>query len=132
MTRKQKIALASIFIAVVAVAAMIAGVLNYRETQEGVKDFRIEVISDRDEFSEIFEATSDKEYLGEFLRTMKDCEWEESEYGIYITGFYGMKQDFENQYWWCITINDQEISLGADAIPLQDGDKYTFTLLQGW
>lgn len=132
MTKKQKITLVSIFLVILIAVGGIAGLLNYRETQEGTKKFQVEVISERDNFSQISECKAEVEYLGEFIRTFEECEWEESEYGIYIIGFYGMQQDLDQQYWWCITVNDQEVSLGCDSIPLQDGDKYTFTLMQGW
>ena len=132
MTKKQKITLVSVFAAVVVIIAVAAGALNYRATQAGLKRFQIEVVSERDNYSEITDVKSDLEYLGEFLRTFEGCEWEEAEYGIYITGFNGMEQDMDNQYWWCITVNDEESMLGADETPLQGGYKYTFTLTQGW
>lgn len=132
MTKKQKITLVSIFAAIVVIAAVAAGILNYRATQEGLKKFQVEIISERDSYYEITDYKSYAEFLGEFMRIFKGCEWEESEYGIYITGFNGMQQDLDNQYWWCITVNDRENSLGADLIPLEDGGKYTFTLVQGW
>lgn len=132
MTKKQKITLAAAFAAVAVILAIVAGALNYRATQEGMKEFQVEIISERDSYSEIADCESSAEFLGEFLRTYEICEWEESEYGIYITGFDGMQEDMENQYWWCITVNDSESLLGADATPLEDGSKYTFTLMQGW
>ena len=132
MSKKQKIILVSIFAAIVVLIAGATVFLNYRATQTGTKSFQIEVISERDNYSKVTECKSQDEYLGEFLRTFEDCEWEESEYGLYILGFNGMQQDMDAQYWWCITVNNQENSLGADLLPLQDGDKYTFTLTKGW
>lgn len=38
----------------------------------------------------------------------------------------------ENQYWWCISVNGESSTTGADEIPLMDGDIYNFTLKQGW
>ncbi len=132
MTKKQKITLVSVFAAVLVVIAVIAGVLNYRATQEGVKEFQVEVVSERDSYSETTDCKSEAEYLGEFLRTFEGCEWEDSTYGIYIKGFNGMMEDMDNQYWWCVTVNGQDIMSGADEIPLEDGNVYTFTLMQGW
>ncbi len=132
MTKKQKLTLVAVFAAVIVMVAGAAAFLNLRETQEGTKKFQVEVISERDNFSKITGEKSDLTYLGEYLRTQEYCQWEESEYGIFINGWYGMEQDFDQEYWWCITVNDSEVSLGADQIPLQDGDKYTFTLMQGW
>ena len=132
MTKKQKITLVSVFAAIVVIAAVLAGALNYRATQAGRKEFRIEIVSDRDGFFETTDCKSDAEYLGEFLRTFEGCEWQESEYGIYITGFDGMQEDMDNQYWWCVSVNGEPSMTGADEIPLQDGDVYNFTLKQGW
>ena len=132
MTKKQKITLVSVFAAILIVIGVIAGVLNHRATQEGMKEFQVEVVSERDSYSETKDCKSDAEYLGEFLRTMEGCEWEDSTYGIYIKGFDGMMEDMDNQYWWCVTVNGEAVSSGADGIVLTDGDVYTFTLMQGW
>lgn len=132
MNKKQKITLVSVFAAILIIAAIVAGALNYRETQTGKKAFQVEVVSDRDGYSETTEYTSDAEYLGEFLRTMEGCEWQESDYGIYITGFDGMMEDMDNQYWWSVSVNGESSMTGADEIPLTNGDVYNFTLMQGW
>lgn len=132
MNKKQKITVVSVFAAILVIAAVIAGALNYRATQEGMKKFQVEVISERDSYLQTKEYRSYAEYLGEFLRTMEGCEWQESDYGIYITGFDGMQEDMDNQYWWCISVNGESSTTGADEIPLMDGDIYNFTLKQGW
>ena len=132
MTKKQKITLVSVFAAILVVIGVIAGVLNYRATQAGMKEFQLEVVSERDGYLEITDCKSDAEFLGEFLRTYESCVWEDSTYGIYIKGFDGMMEDIDNQYWWCVTVNGESVMTGADEIPLADNDTYTFTLMQGW
>lgn len=132
MTKKQKITLVSVFAAILIVIGVIAGVLNHRTVTEGMKSFQVEIISERDHYSETTDCKSDAEYLGEFLRTFEGCEWQDSDYGIYITGFNGMQEDVDNQYWWCVIVNGESSTVGADEVPLQDGDVYTFTLKQGW
>ena len=132
MTKKQKITLVSVFATILVVIGVIAGVLNYRSTQAGVKEFKLEVVSERDGYLEVTDCKSDTEYLGEFLRTYESCIWEDSTYGIYIKGFDGMMEDIDNQFWWCVTVNGESVMTGADEIPLADGDTYTFTLIQGW
>lgn len=132
MTKKQKITLVSVFAAILVIIGVIAGVLNYRATQAGVKEFQVEVVSERDGYSEITDCKSDAEFLGEFLRTYESCVWEDSTYGIYIKGFDDMMEDISNQYWWCVTVNGESVMIGADEIPLADNDTYTFTLMQGW
>lgn len=132
MSKKQKITLVSVFAVILIIAAIAAGVMNRRSTQTGMKEFQIEVVSERDAYSQVSEHQSDAEYLGEYLRTLEGCEWQESDYGIYITGFDGMQEDMENQYWWCVSVNGESAMTGADEIPLTDGDVYNFTLKQGW
>lgn len=132
MNKKQKLTLVSVFAAILVIAAIAAGILNDHAAQAGMKEFQMEVVSERDGYSETMEYKSDAEYLGEFLRTLEGCEWQESDYGIYIIGFNGMQEDMDNQYWWCVSVNGQSSVTGADEIPLMDGDIYNFTLKQGW
>lgn len=132
MSKKQKITLVGVFAAILVIAAVAAGGLNYRATQSGMKKFQVEIVSERDSYAQVETYRSHAEYLGEFLRTLEICEWQESDYGIYITGFDGMQEDLENQYWWCVFVNGESSMTGADEIPLADGDVYSFTLKQGW
>lgn len=132
MSKKKKITLISVFVAVVAVAAIVAVVLNQKSTTAEMKNFKVQIVSERDGYDQTTDCKSDAEFLGEFLRNYSGCEYQESDYGIYVTGFDGMKEDLDNQYWWCISVNGEAAVTGADEIPLQDGDTYNFTLKQGW
>lgn len=132
MNKKQKITLIAVFACVLAAVGILAAVLNYRETQAGMKTFTVEVTSERDGYSETTECTSDEEYLGAFMRTFAGCEYMESDYGIYITGFNGMSEDIDNQYWWSVMVNGEAATTGADEIVLEDGAAYSFVLMQGW
>ena len=131
-SKKQKITVAAVFAVVLAAVGILAAVLNQRQTQGGVKHFKVEVTSERDGYSETADCESSEEYLGAFLRTYEPCEWQESDYGIYIIGFDGMKEDMDNQYWWCVMVNGESATAGADEIPLKEGDTYSFVLMQGW
>lgn len=132
MSKKQKIIVMIFFVTVIAVIGGVAGVVNHQKAVKGQKQFEVEVVSERDNYSKTTECTSQEEFLGDFLRKYDPCEWETSEYGLYITGFDGMMEDMDNQYWWCITVNDEEVASGADDILLEEGSTYTFTLKQGW
>lgn len=119
--------------AVVLIAAGIAGfTLNRVQTNSDMKNFTIVVQSDRDGFEKTVECSSDLGTLGEYVRTMDDCTWEDSDYGTYITGWYGLDQDLDNQYWWSIYVDNEMSNDGADLIELQDGHEYEFILVQGW
>ena len=116
-SKKQKITLAAVFAVLLVVVGVVAGILTHQQTQEGVKHFKVEVTSERDGYSQITECESTEEFLGAYIRTFESCEWEESDYGIYILGFDGMKEDIDNQYWWCVMVNGESATTGADEIP---------------
>ena len=132
MNKKQKVTVLIAFAAVLAVIGIAAALLNKRDTQEGMKRFNVEIVSERDEYSGSEECTSDAEYLGEFLRNYEACVWEDRVYGFYLIGFEEMKEDLANQYWWSMLVNGESAMTGADEIVLEDGATYRFELMQGW
>lgn len=131
MSKKAKITLVSVFVALVAIAAVLCIIFIPKGTKGG-KEFTIKVVSDRDSYSESFNCDSDLEFLGQYLRTFEGVEFSESDYGMYITGFKGMTEDMDNQYWWSVQINNTMATTGADEIPLTSGDEYELVLMQGW
>lgn len=132
MKNKKKWLLVGLFAVVLAVAALVGYKVTRPDTEDGTKKFTLVVQSERDSFEKSVECKSDMATLGEYVRTLDYCEWEESEYGVYITGWYEYQQDLDNQYWWSININGEQSGSGADLIPLKDGDSYEFVLVQGW
>ena len=132
MSKKRKIIVISIFVAIVIVAGAIAAFLNVRDTQEGVKNFHIEIISERDAYHETTAIRSELDFLGEYLRIMDGCQYDDSGFGLFVEGFYGMEQDFGEEYWWGLSVDGEDAMVGADDIPLHDGSLYTFTLMKGF
>lgn len=130
--RKKSVIIAAVFLAVLFAAGAAALILNRKETAAGGKAFTLELISERDAYRGNTEYSSDAETLGDFLRTLDFVEYEDSTYGIYVKGFYDMKEDMDNQYWWCLSVDGEDSKTGADEVPLSDGSVYTFTLKQGW
>lgn len=98
----------------------------------GNKTFTVIIQSDRDSFSKTDTVTSDDEFLGQYLRECGQCSYEETDYGIYIHGFYDYMDDMDNEYWWSITVNGESAVTGADEIVLKDGDEYRFELMKGF
>lgn len=132
MSKKAKILVASIFSAIVLIVGVLAIVLNVKNTQAGSKSFTFSVVSDRDSYSKEYSCESELEFLGQYLRTLPECEYQESTYGIYITGYDGMTEDVDNQYWWCVYVGEESATTGADEIPIVDGANYSLVLMQGW
>lgn len=122
----------AVFLAILAVVGIVAVVLNKVHVTEGQKKFTITVISERDDLEKTVECKTDAETLGEYVKTLPDCKWEDSSYGTYIKGWYGYEEDIDNQYWWSVNIDNVEASDGVDMIPLEEGKDYEFILKQGW
>lgn len=120
------------FLCVLATAGITAAFLNQKETTAGKKEFTVEIVSERDAYRGSTSYQSEEETLGDFLRTTDFVEYEDSSYGIYVKGFYDMEEDIDNQYWWCLSVNGEESTTGADGVPITEGDIYTFTLKQGF
>ncbi len=131
-TKKQKITLAVIVAVIVVAIGVLVGVSVNKETEDGKKKFTVTVISERDNYEETTKCESEEEFLGAFLRTYEACEWQDGDYGIYITGFSGMKEDIANEYWWSVSVDGESATAGADEIALKDGASYEFELKQGW
>ena len=130
--KNKKLLVGGIFALIVAVVAIVAITLNVKNTQKGGKSFTLTISSERDSFNETINGESDEEFLGTYLRTVEGLEYSESDYAIYITGYNGMTEDMDNQYWWCIYVGDEPATTGADEIPLTDGGSYSLVLTQGW
>ena len=132
MSKKTKAIIVAIFAVVVIAIIAVFALTKGKDATKGGKSFTIEIVSDRDSYNSSVKVESDLEYLGQYLRTMDNCKYSESDYGIYVQGFDDMMEDMDNQYWWCINVNGEMASTGADEIALTDGDTYSFVLKQGW
>lgn len=131
MSKKAKTGIIIGFVAVVAVAIAIVFALKVQPNAGG-KQFTISIESERDGFKEVIDCKSDLGFLGEYLRNQDYVDYQDSDWGIYITGLKGMSEDMENQYWWCLYVNGESSMVGADEVALTDGDAYSFVLTQGW
>lgn len=137
MSKKLKTVIIVVFCALlIGAAALIVG-LKLSKNKEaaqnaGNKTFTVIVQSDRDSFTKTDTISSDYEFLGQYLRSSGVCSYEETDYGIYIHGFYDYMDDMDNEYWWSITVNGESALTGADEIVLKDGDEYRFDLLKGF
>ena len=133
-----------ILIALVAVVAV--AVIGYSisplKGQEGEKEISITILND--ETGEVLLDSkvikTDAESLGEALVEHQEelkMEAEESQYGLYITGFMGLsaKENGATGPWWMYSYESPSQNLempigqapGVDSIMIQDGDIVTFS-----
>lgn len=128
---KKRLKLVVSFVVVIGVLLGV-GVYFKDKAEVGNKTIKIEIISSRDNYNEIFEYKTDLDNLGELLKEKKLIGYEDSSYGMYIKEVKGMKEDQSNQYWWAILVNQESALSGANEIILKDQNVYTLELKQGY
>lgn len=118
-----------ILIAVVALVAVVAVMVGIwfgtrPEAQEGDKTITVTVVH-KNGAEKKFTYHTDEEYLGDVLLAENLVEGEESTYGLMISTVDGETADYNvDQGWWQIFIGEESATLGADSIPIKDGDTF--------
>ena len=138
-------------IALVAIVAVvvIGFTISPMNKQEGDKSITITILNDetKETLLENKVLKTDADSLGDVLVQYKDelqLEAEESEYGLYITGFLGLsaKENGATGPWWMDSYESPSQGLempigqapGVDSLMIHDGDMVTFsyTSNMGW
>lgn len=101
------------------------------EKKEGSKTVTLSVIHG-DGSQKDFEMKTDEEFLEGALVAEKLVEGNESSMGLFITTVDGEKADDSKQEWWCLTKGGEMWNYGAAATEISDGDKFEFTLTEGY
>lgn len=112
--------------ALVAVVAVMLGVwfATRPETQEGAKTITVTVVH-KDKTEKVFTYHTDEEYLGAVLLAEELVVGENGPYGLMISAVDGETADYSvDQGWWQIFIGEESATLGADSIPVKDGDHF--------
>ena len=84
----------------------------------------------RDESSKEFAIRTDAEYLGDALLECGEMGvvGEDGAYGLYIKEVDGEKASDDDHTFWSIALNGEDLMVGADSQPINDGESYTLTL----
>ena len=100
--------------------------------QEGVsKKFTFAVIHG-DGGEKIFTIETSEENLGAALLAEGLVVGSESSMGLFVTEVDGETGDESQQQWWCLTKDGEMWSHGVSDSPIEDGDRYEFTLTTGY
>ena len=71
---------------------------------------------------------TDEETVGAALVALGLIEGEEGSYGLYVTTVLGTTLDYDaDGYWWALSENGTDASVGVDSLPVNDGSTYAFT-----
>ena len=127
----KKIGILAGILLILCIAAGVLSHINKPETSIGEKEILITVIH-ADQTENTFTYQTEAEYLAEVLLENGLAEGEESAYGLFIQTVDRETADTSKQQWWCITKGGEQVTSGADTLPIADGDTFELTLMEGY
>ena len=105
---------------------------NKNTTQAGQNNVEVNVVNEKEDYDKTYSFETEEKTLGDLLDKEKLVEYQDSDYGRYITGVDGMKADDSKQLWWSVEVNGESSQTGVDGIEIKDGDKYTLRMMEGY
>ena len=123
MKNKKMILIAGALIACIAV--MLGIFLTTRpETVAGGKTISVTVVH-KDGSEKVFNCATEEEYLGKVLVNENIVEANYGEFGLYFDTADGEKADWNvDGGWWQVFVGEEAAMVGADQIPIADGDTF--------
>ena len=123
MKNKKLILIAVALIACVAVMLGIF-VMTRPDTVAGNKTVTVTVVH-KDGSEKVFTCKSDAEYLGTVLVDENIVVGSYGEFGLYFDTADGETADYNvDGGWWQVFIGEESAMVGADQIPIADGDTF--------
>ena len=123
MKNKKMILVAIALVA--CIAAMLGIFLATRpETVAGSKTITVTVVH-KDGSEKVFACHTDEEYLGKVLLNENIVVGEIGEFGLYFNTADGETADWNvDNGWWQVFIGEESAMVGADQIPIANGDTF--------
>lgn len=101
------------------------------QTAPGEKHITVEVIHSGGSRAE-FSYDTDEEYLGAVLVSEGLISGSEGMYGLYVETVDGETADYgADNGWWRLSCNGEDSLVGADAVVINDGDRFTWIYTAG-
>lgn len=123
MKNKKMILIA---VALVACIAVMLGIFlaTRPDTVAGGKTITVTVVH-KDGSEKNFTCHTDEEYLGPVLVTEEIVEAAYGEFGLYFNTADGETADYSvDGGWWQVFVGEESAMVGADQIPIADGDTF--------
>ena len=107
------------------VAVMLGIYLGTRpETVAGGKTITVTVVH-KDGSEKVFTCQTEEEYLGAVLVAENIVVAEYGEFGLYFNTADGETADWNvDNGWWQVFVGEEAATLGADSLPIADGDTF--------
>lgn len=123
MKNKKMILIA---VALIACIAVMLGVFmaTRPDTVAGSKTITVTVVH-KDGSEKVFTCATEEEYLGSVLVAEKIVDANYGEFGLYFNTADGETADYSvDGGWWQVFIGEESAMVGADQIPIADGDTF--------
>ena len=99
--------------------------------QTGAKEITVTVVH-ADQSSKDFVYQTDEAYLGAVIEAEGLVEGTDGDYGLFITSVDGETADDSKEQWWCITKGGESVNTSADQTPIENGDHFELTMMEGY
>ena len=99
--------------------------------QTGAKEITVTVVH-ADQSSKDFVYQTDEAYLGAVIEAEGLVEGTDGDYGLFITSVDGETADDSKEQWWCITKGGESVNTSADQTPIENGDQFELTMMEGY
>jgi len=133
MDRKKKfgpIAGVALFLALAVVLGIVWKTAR-PETAAGEKHIVVEVVHKNGDEAEFTYDTSE-EYLGTVLVNEGLISGDQGAYGLFVDTVDGETANYSvDGGWWKLSCNGEDSQVGVDSVPVNDGDRYTWTYTVG-
>ena len=130
MKNKKMILIA---VALVACIAVMLGIFfaTRPETTAGSKTITVTVVH-KDGSEKVFTCATEEEYLGKVLVNEGIVVGEYGEFGLYFNTADGETADWNvDKGWGQVFVGEESATLGADQIPIADGDVFSLVYTIG-
>ncbi len=119
------ITLSVILVAIIAVFGALL-VIGKPDFQKGEKDINVTIVYE-DKSEKKFEISTDAENLGQALFE-KGLVTEDEYKAGYYQHIDGVRADYTlDKAWWCVTKGGEMTTVGANDLPIADGDSFEIT-----
>ena len=140
MSKKQKSFKVELLVSIVIILLALGAVFVFRggfsnnknEADTGQSKVEVNVVNENEDYDKTYSFETQEKTLGDLLDKEKLVEYQDSDYGRFITGVDGMKADDSKQLWWSVEVNGESAQTGVDGIEIKDGDKYTLRMMEGY
>lgn len=125
--KKKGLIVALSIVLVVIIAAFAALIIKEKDNvQTGEKTISVTIVN-KDKTQELFKISTDAENLGDALLERNLVTEAEHKTGYY-TVINGIRADYTlDKAWWCFTQNGEMTTVGANDLPIKDGDSFEIT-----